>query len=81
MNAVPPSDAAVRAANDMCFEYLVETCDLAASYARSASEAAFRGDHNTVRVHLEQLRLTTIAALKTFNEITPVPPAEKAEAA
>jgi hypothetical protein len=56
---------------DQLFEFIVERTDLAASYARSASEAAWRGDQLTVGVHLKQLRLATIAALQTFRELGP----------
>jgi hypothetical protein len=79
--SAPPSDAAVRAANDLCFEAIVEFADRAASYARSASEAAFRGDQHTVRIHLGQLRLTVIAALQTAKEIALLDSGEIAEAA
>jgi hypothetical protein len=79
MSAVP-SDRAARAGNDLRYEFLVESCSLAESYARSASEAAWRGDYRTLDVHLRQLRLSVIAALQTFNEIAPAD-GEKAEAA
>lgn len=74
------SDAAVRAASDLCYEFIVEHSELAASYARSAGEAAWRGDHRTLEMHLRQLRLTLIAVLQTFKEIAPTE-GEKAEAA
>jgi hypothetical protein len=74
------SEHAVRAANDLCYEFISGTCDLAASYARSAGEASFRGDHRTLGIHLAQLRLTVIEALKSYKEITPAG-VEKAEAA
>jgi hypothetical protein len=50
-------------------EALVELCDLAASYARSGAEAAWRGDDRTTGVHLKQLRLVVIEALQTFNDV------------
>jgi len=65
-----PSPAAVSAANDFVFEALADTCDLASSYARSAAEAAWRGERVTLRVHLMQLRLTTLAAIQRFKEIS-----------
>jgi hypothetical protein len=64
-----PSAAAISAGHDLMFGAIVETADLAASYARSAAEAAWRGDRLTPGVHLRQLRLATIAALRTYNEL------------
>jgi hypothetical protein len=72
--------SAVSAVNDLCLEAIIEFADLAASYARSVSEAAWRADYDTSRVHLAQLRLTVIAALQTLKEIAPIE-GEKAEAA
>ncbi len=74
------SSEAIGAVNDLRFDYIAETCDLAGSYARSAAEAAFRGDRVTLHAHLAQLRLTVISALQTFKELSPVE-AEKADAA
>jgi len=51
------------------FGAIEEFCDLASSYARSASEAAWRGDRLTLRTHLVQLRLTTQNALQVFNSL------------
>jgi hypothetical protein len=74
----------VKAAVDVCdearLELIIEAADLAGSYARSAAEAAFRDDRHELGVHLRQLRLATIAALKTYNELAPAA-GEKAEAA
>jgi hypothetical protein len=41
----------------------MEACDLAASYARSAAEAAWRGDRRLLAGHLSQLRSCTVTAL------------------
>jgi hypothetical protein len=71
-----PSAAAISAGRDLLFGAIVETADLAASYARSAAEAAWRGDELTVRVHLGQLRLATIEAIRILNELV----AESADA-
>ncbi len=57
---------AANTVSDLQFDLIVETVDLAASYARSASEAAWRGDRLTVGVHLRQLRLCVITAIQTF---------------
>jgi hypothetical protein len=82
MTALPaPTEAAIHAVNDACYEQLVEVCDLAGSYARSASEAAWRCDQFELGIHLRQLRLTTIAALQTFNELGTDTGGEKANAA
>jgi hypothetical protein len=51
------SPAAISVARDLAFEALVEHCSLAESYARSASEAAWRGDLITLGVHIRQLPL------------------------
>jgi hypothetical protein len=57
------------ASRNLQFEFLSEICDLAASYARSASEAAYRGDQLTLGTHLRQMRLVLIESLKTFKEL------------
>jgi hypothetical protein len=76
----PPSAAAIGAANDLCCEFLVEHCELAESYARSAGEAAWRGDRQTIGTHLRQLRLVVIALLQTFKEIADVAAQKKSAA-
>ena len=63
---------------DMCFEAIVETCDLAISYATSAREAAWRGDRRLLAVHLAQLRLTVITALDAQKRLLALPHAEDA---
>jgi hypothetical protein len=80
MSASPPSEAAIQAVDALRLEGIVEFCDLAASYARSASEAAFRNDRLTLRTHLMQLRACVVEALKTHKELTPLED-EKARAA
>jgi hypothetical protein len=67
-----PSEAAVRAANDICYESIVEACELTASYASSAREAAWRGDYHILEAHLRQLRLTVIFSLNAFRAIATV---------
>jgi hypothetical protein len=66
LGAAPNAITAVR---DLAFESLVEQCALAESFARSAAEASWRGDELTVGVHLRQLRLTVIEAIKTFRAL------------
>jgi hypothetical protein len=73
MSALPsPSKAARKAADDLILECLIEFCALSESYARSASEAAWRGDRQTLRVHLVQLRLAVVEALKAHKDLSPV---------
>jgi hypothetical protein len=67
--APAPSPAALSACRDLIFEALVDVCDRAASYARSASEAAWRGDESTVNVHARQLRACVVEAIKLRNEL------------
>ena len=55
--------------NDLAYDAIVEPCDLAASYARSASEVAWRGDHRLVAMHLVQLRLCVLTALDARNRL------------
>jgi hypothetical protein len=62
----PPSS---RAADNLRLEAIVETMDLAASYARSASEAPWRGERLTLGVHLKQLRLAVIVAREAFKSL------------
>ena len=64
-----PSPKAVAAARDLVFAAIVEHSALAESYARSASEAAWRGDEVTLGVHLRQLRLCVIASIQTFKSL------------
>jgi hypothetical protein len=59
-----PTDRCASAVNDLGFDLIVETADRAASYAHSASEAAWRGDRLTLGVHMRQLRLCVIAAIQ-----------------
>ncbi len=43
----PPSPTVRGAIDDLRLEAIVEFCELAASYSRSAAEAAWRGDRQT----------------------------------
>ena len=56
-------------ADALRLELIGETVELAASYARSATEAAWRVDKVTLGVHLRQLRLCVITAIQTFKEL------------
>jgi hypothetical protein len=54
---------------------ITNMADLAASFARSAAEAAYRGDKETLAVHLREARNAIAAAEMTFGAL------EKAKAA
>jgi hypothetical protein len=64
-----PSPAAISVARDLSFESIIDAASLAESYARSACEAAWRGDLLTVEVSLRQLRLCVMAAIASFKSI------------
>ncbi len=55
-------------ADALRLDLIGETVELAASYARSATEAAWRYDKVTLGVHL-RLRLCVITAIQTFKEL------------
>jgi hypothetical protein len=63
------SREAIAAVRDLAFEGLVEAGSLAESYARSLTEAAWRGDRSTVEVHLRQLRACIVAAIDVFKQL------------
>jgi hypothetical protein len=66
------SPEAIAAARDLVSEGLVETGSLAESYARSLTEAAWRGDQPTVEVHLRQLRACVFAGIDFFKRFDAV---------
>jgi hypothetical protein len=66
MQDEPSSPELISALRDQAFEELERVSYLAASYARSLGEAAFRGDEATVLVHLKQLRLCVLSMIKTY---------------
>jgi hypothetical protein len=63
------SAEAISAARDLAFEALVETASLGESYARSLSEAAWRGDRTTVELHIRQWRSCLLAAIDAFKQL------------
>ena len=67
------SAAAMSASNDLAFEAIIEHTDLASSYAISAREAAWRGERAELRYYLTRMRLTTIDALRAFNQLDSAP--------
>jgi hypothetical protein len=60
----PPPHTAT--CDSLRYDLIAEAMDLAASYARSAAEAAWRADQLTLEVHLKQLRLSVLAGIETF---------------
>jgi hypothetical protein len=48
---------------------VIEHADLAASWARSAAEAAWRGERTELRYYLNQMRLATISAISVFKQL------------
>lgn len=80
MNALPtPSQEAILAARDIRREAVVEMADLAASYWRSAAEAAYRDDQLTLEVHCRQLAILTREAFATVKALGhPKPDAREA---
>jgi hypothetical protein len=48
---------------------IIEHADLAASWARSAAEAAWRGNRSELRYYLHQMRLTTMGAIAVFKQL------------
>jgi hypothetical protein len=76
MNALAPPTAKT-VCNDLAFNAIVDACDLAASYAMSAREAAWRGDRRLLAGHLAQLRLCVLTALDAHKRLGPVPEADR----
>ena len=70
-----PSDphAVASACADLCFEAIVECCELGASYAYSAREAAWRGDRLLLAGHLAQWRACVVAALDAHKRLAAIP--------
>jgi hypothetical protein len=63
-----PTPELLGSLRDQAFDEIERVGSLASSYARSVSEAAFRGDEVTMVAHLRQLRLCCIAMLRTHKE-------------
>jgi hypothetical protein len=61
-----PSPELASALRDQAFVEIERVADLVASYARSAGEAAFRGDETTMVIHIRQLRLCCISLIQTY---------------
>jgi hypothetical protein len=66
-NIAPPT--VLDELDNVRLEAILEATDLAGSYSRSASEAAWRGDRRELGAHLDRLRLTVIHAREIFKEL------------
>jgi hypothetical protein len=53
---------------NQAFDEIGRVAALAASYAHSLEEAAFRGDDVTMLVHLKQTRLCCMSMIKTYKD-------------
>jgi hypothetical protein len=66
----PTSPAAISVCDDLRFEALIEIQGLIESFARSAAEPAWRGHRLTLETHFKQARLSIIAAIQIFKELS-----------
>jgi hypothetical protein len=67
---VPPiSPIACAFGHEVLLGSIMDLSDLAGSYGRSAAEAAWRGDLETLGIHLREARNAFDAALLTFDVI------------
>ena len=64
----PPNLELGREIRNQVYDELERQADVAASYARSIGEAAFRGDQLTAGVHLRQLRACVLEMIKLYKE-------------
>jgi hypothetical protein len=55
--------------DNLRWEGIMSFTQLAASLARSAEEAAWRGNRAQVEQHLRELRVAVIGAIKEFNAL------------
>ena len=69
----PQGASVATACADLCFDAIVECCELAASYADSARAAAWRGDRLLLAGHLSQLRACVMTALDAHKRLPVVP--------
>jgi hypothetical protein len=66
---MPGGDELRAVLRDQALDEIERVASLIASYARSAGEAAFRGDETTMGVHIRQLRLCCLSLIKTYKEM------------
>jgi hypothetical protein len=64
-----PRSSAAELCDSLRYELIGEAMALAASYARSAAEAAWRGDQETLKVHIQQTRLSLLTAIEAFKAL------------
>jgi hypothetical protein len=64
----PISPVACAFGHEILLGAVMDLTDLAASYSRSASEAAYRGDHLQLGDHLRQATNALKAARRTYDE-------------
>lgn len=69
----PQGATAASVCADLCFDAIIECCELSASYAYSAREAAWRGDWLLLAGHLSQLRACVVTALDAHKRIPAMP--------
>ena len=69
MPAEPPSPELISVLRDQSFNEIERVANLIASYARSAGEAAYRGEETTMGVHIKQVRLCCLSLIKTYKEM------------
>jgi hypothetical protein len=65
----PPSEAAADVVDQIAFEVLAETADMAISYAGALGDAAVRGDRARARLYACQLSRVTRTALITVADL------------
>jgi hypothetical protein len=68
-DAPPISPIALAAGREVLFGATMDLADWAASHARSAAEAAYRGDASSLGDHLKAARNALEGALLTFAEL------------
>jgi hypothetical protein len=68
MNAPLPPLSAI--ADDPLFEEIVDEADLLHSLALSIREAAYRRDSSTVALHIAELRMTGLALVKAYRQLS-----------
>jgi hypothetical protein len=69
MSGAPPSEAAADVVDQVAFDVLAETADMAVSYAGALGDAAARGDRARARLYACQLSRVTRTALITLADL------------
>jgi len=68
LDRVTPPPEVVPFSRDQSFDEIERVGGLLASYARSSSEAAFRGDQHTLLAALQQARLCCIYMIRMYKD-------------